>query len=199
MKKRSILFAAMLMVTFVLASCHGKNDDEQTYKDFVGTWGVEQLDYYNIDYAGAPIEISRETYYFTPGDMEGGLDLVFREDKTGEMRDRSIDTFYIELETTPVTYDTIINPDTTVYTYFDYSYDDEDAILYMNIQKDDILHTYKVYVSNFTKDSFTYRNEWRLNYIEEAKLVRVSDDTRAMGRKPEMLRPRKPGSVFSNR
>ena len=61
------------------------------------------------------------------------------------------------------------------------------------------MHTYKVYVSNFEKDSFTYRNEYRLNYIEEAKLVRVSDDTRAMGRKPEMLRPRKPGSVFSNR
>ena len=194
--KRIVLFAAALMVTIAMASCKDK-EDVQNYKEFVGTWGVEQLDYYNIDYAGAPIESSRETFYFTPGDMEGGIDLVFRDDKTGEMRDRSIDTFFLENENTHVVYDTIINPDTTVYSYFDYSYDAEESVLFMTMSSTQ--KTHRLRISNFSHSNFSYMNEYRTNFIEEAKLVRTSDNVRVQGRKNEMQRPRKTGSILSDR
>lgn len=192
--KRSILFAAILMTAFALASC-GHKDDDQSYKDFVGIWGVEQIDYYNIDYAGAPIESSRETYYFTPGDFDSGIELVFREDKTGEMRDHSLDTFYVELDTNPVTYDTIINPDSTVYTHYDYTYDAEESVMYMTMAS---THTYKMSISHFDHNTYTYINEYRLNYIEEAKLVRISEAAKTRGIKP-VQRPVKSGSFLSNR
>lgn len=194
--KRSILFAAILMTAFALASC-GHKDDDQSYKDFVGIWGVEQIDYYNIDYAGAPIESSRETYYFTPGDFDSGIELVFREDKTGEMRDHSLDTFFLENENTHVVYDTIINPDTTVYSYFDYSYDAEESVLFMTMSSTQ--KTHRLRISNFSHSNFSYMNEYRTNFIEEAKLVRTSDNARVQGRKNEMQRPRKTGSILSDR
>lgn len=184
------------MVTIAMVSCKGK-EDVQSYKEFVGTWGVEQLDYYNIDYAGAPIESSRETFYFTPGDMEGGIDLVFRDDKTGEMRDRSIDSFFLENENTHVVYDTIINPDTTIYSYFDYSYDEDEAVMYMTMAATQ--RTHRLRISKFDKNNFSYLNEYRTNFIEEAKLVRTSENARAVGRKNEAQRPRRTGSFFSNR
>lgn len=200
--KRLTVFAAILMVACAFVSCkgtdddHNENGDGHSFRDFIGVWGVKQIDYYNIDYAGNPIEASRETYCFTPGDMEGGIDLVFREDKTGEMRDRSLDTIIVKHETTPVTYDTIICPDTTLYTYFDYSYDAEEAVMYMNMET---VHTYKMRIVNLDKDSYTYLNEYRENYIEEAQLVRISNSAKALcGQKPTK-RSRKIGSFLSNR
>ena len=194
--KRLAIFAAVVMAVSVLSSCNHKDNDEHSYLDFVGIWGVERIDYYNIDYAGNPIEGSRETYYFTPGDMEGGIDLVFRSDKTGEMRDRSTDTIINKLDTDPVTYDTIICPDTTLYTYFDYSFDADDAILYMNMET---AHTYKMKITHLDEHTYTYVNEYRENYVEEAKMVRTSDEAKAVAGPKSTRRPHKSGSIFGNR
>ena len=77
----------MAMVAMLFASC-SKTD----FKSFIGTWGVEKIEYYNIDYAGNPIAASLETFTFDPNDTNNGIQLVFRTDKTGEMRDSAIDS-----------------------------------------------------------------------------------------------------------
>lgn len=193
--KRLTILAAVFMVVLSSISCTRKQKD--SYLDFVGVWGVKQIDYYNIDYAGNPIEASRETYYFTPGDMEGGIDLVFRSDKSGEMRDRSTDTIINKLDTTPVTYDTIICPDTTLYTYFDYSYDVSDAVMYMTMKPSQ--YTHKLTITNLEKDTYSYVNEYRDDYIEEAVLIRTSENAKAVSGKKSLKRPNKPGSFFGDR
>ena len=58
---------------------------ESAEKVFIGTWGVEKIDYYNIDYAGNPIVASIMTYAYDPNDISNGIQLVFREDNTGEI------------------------------------------------------------------------------------------------------------------
>ena len=85
--KRIALFTLCAMAAVMFTSC-GKDN----YKSFVGTWGVEKIEYYNIDYAGNPIAASMSTFNMVPGDQQSGIDLIFRENKTGEMRDRSQDT-----------------------------------------------------------------------------------------------------------
>ena len=54
--KKLTLFATIAVAAILFASCN-KID----YKSFVGTWGVEKIEYYNIDYAGNPIAASMET------------------------------------------------------------------------------------------------------------------------------------------
>ena len=126
--KRLSLFAVLLTVVISLASC---NHEGHSYEDFVGTWGVEHIEYYTIDYAGNPISNTITSMDFTLGDPKDGIDLVFRADKKGEMRDRSRDTIYdlISNDPEPV-YDTIYAPDTTLITKFSYSFD-----IFANINK----------------------------------------------------------------
>lgn len=193
--KRLTVLAAVLMVVLISTSCKRKNNE--SYLDFVGIWGVEQIDYYNIDYAGNPIEASRETYRFTPGDTESGIDLVFRSDKSGEMRDRSTDTIIKKLDTTPVTYDTIICPDTTLYSYFNYTYDVEDAILYMTMNPSQ--YTHRLHITHFDKNTYSYINEYRDDFVEEATLVRISENAKAVAGQKQTRRPNKPGSIFGDR
>lgn len=191
MKKLS-LFAFFVAFTMMFASC-GKDD----YKSFVGTWGVEQIDYYNIDYAGNPIENTIDTYYFTVGDPNGGIDLVFRNNKTGEMRDRSQDTLWLDYNEETQQYETIIVcPDTTLVTTFKYSYDKDESILYMNM---DYTHTFMMQISNLTDNSFNYVNEYESNYVEKAYLKRISNEARTMGEKKSSWRPRREGSFLSGR
>ena len=193
MKKLS-LFAFCMALTMMFASC-GK-DKKDGYKSFVGIWGVEKIEYYNIDYAGNPIENTIETFDFTPGDPDGGIDLVFRDNKTGEMRDRSQDTLWLDYNTETQQYDQIIIcPDTTLYTYFTFSYDEEESTLYMNM---DYTHTFLMKISNMTDDSFIYTNEYESNYVERAYLKRISNDTRAVAGK-KSWRPRREGSFLSGR
>lgn len=190
--KKLTVFTAMLMLVVVLASC-GKDN----YKSFIGTWGVERIDYYNIDYAGNPIEASVETFYFTPGDMNNGIDLVFREDKTGEMRDRSRDTLKFDYDTVSQTYQTIIVcPDTTLVTRFTFSYNADDGLLFMNLQT---LHPiiYQMRVKFYDDDTFVYENEYETDYVEKARLVRYSTETRGDKSKPVSMK-RHPKSLFSN-
>ena len=189
--KRLTLFVTLLTIVLGLFSC----SKDRTYKDFVGTWGVERLEYYNIDYAGNPIPGSLEVYEFPLGDAKDGIDLIFRSDKTGEMRDRSRDTIYNQISVDPVIYDTIINPDTTLVTYFTYSFDEEESTLFMMM---DYARTFSMKVSNFEDDSFVYYNEYDENYIEKAFLKRLNTKSLSKGAatKPT-FRPRRPKSFMS--
>ena len=179
------------------ASCSNKDED---YMVFVGTWGVKQIDYYNTDYWGNPIENTRETYHFTPGDTVNGIDLIFKSNRSGEMRDRSRDTLYIPVyeDGQIVDTNTIVCPDTILVTKFTYSYHKDDGILYMNMK---VSHpfTYMMKVPTITNESFTYINEYDNNYVEEALLARISDDARngKASRVKPVFRPRRKGSLLS--
>lgn len=192
--KRYKLFLALVVVALSFASCKDKEKEEtDDYMAFVGVWGVQQIDYYNIDYWGNPIENTRETYYFTPGDPNNGIDLVFRNDRSGEMRDRSRDTLYINDSTI------IICPDTTLVTRFTYSYHTDDSKLYMNME---VLHpfTYQLQITSLNSNSFTYTNEYDKDYVEEALLIRISDNAKGERNDKTLksaIRPRRKGSLLS--
>ena len=215
--KRILLFFIGLSMILGWTSC--RHDD---YQAFVGTWGAERIDYYNIDYAGAPIEAPIQTYLFTPGDPNNGLDLIFRNDRSGEMRDRSRDTINIPVYEGNEIVDTttIIRPDTTIVTKFTYSYHNDDALLYMNMetvvryydrttnndsfedQLEEVVrqYTYKMQIEMLTDESFVYVNEYDKDYVEKARLIRLSDEAPAKANrssKPVRL-PYKPGSLFGN-
>ena len=199
MKKLS-LFAFCVAFTMMFASC-GKDE----YKSFVGTWGVERIDYYNIDYAGNPITdengnyIDGEIINFPVGDPSNGIDLVFRDNKTGEMRDRSQDTIWTDWNQETHQYETIIVcPDTTLVTRFSYSYDADESVLYMNM---DYTHTFMMQISNLTANTFNYTNEYESNYVEKAYLKRLSNEANAKAEssKKNSWRPRREGSFLSGR
>lgn len=218
--KRIFLFFFALTMVFGWTSC-GNNDD---YMVFVGTWGVDQIDYYNIDFYGQPIESTRETYHFTPGDPDRGIDLIFRADRTGEMRDRSRDTIGVMVydeDNNPVDTVYVIKPDTTIVTKYTYSYHDDDALLYMNMEairrfyrrkmvndvaQDNLVeierrYTYKMHVELLTDESFIYENEYDVDYVEKARLIRLSNeapDGKAMRSSKPVCIPNKPGSMFGD-
>lgn len=137
---------------------------------FIGIWGVERIDYYSTDYSGNPIPETMETFYYTPGDLENGLDMVFWEDNTGELRDSSRDTLFIY---TGGYVDTIICPDTTLITGFSYAYHPEDSLLFVTTDTQHPI-TYRLFISIFTDDSFVYENEYNNHYVEKAYLRRLS-------------------------
>lgn len=193
MKRLTLIFALAAMM-FGFASC-GDNDD---YMVFVGTWGVETIEYYNIDVYGNPIDGSTETYHFTPGDTIDGIDLVFRNDRSGKMVDRSRDTLFYNYDANHIPQDTILCPDTVIVTDFTYSYHKDDQLLYMNME---VAHpfTYMMKVPYISDKSFTYINEYDKYYVEKAKLIRVSDSAKGekAGRIKPVSRPRREGSMLS--
>ena len=189
MKKLALItFCAFAALFF--ASC-GQNDD---YKAFVGTWGVEKIEYYNIDYAGNPIMSSMQTHIFDPEDIDNGIQLVFRADKTGEMRDSAVDTVWNDAHDSYV-----VNPDTTLVRRFDYSYDGRESILYMNIMYMEYIRTYKMQISNLTNDRFTYENEYWKDYMERAYMKRLSDTPSCKATRKHQKRPNMPGSLLGGR
>lgn len=195
--KRIILFFFALAMVLGWTSC-GKED----YMAFVGTWGVERIDYYNIDFYGQPIEATIRTYYFTPGDFDNGIELVFRDDRTGELRDHSRDTLYIPVyddDNTVIDTTILPCPDTTLITSFTYSYHKDDATLYMNMEVERPF-TYQMLIELLTKDSFTYINEYDKDYVEKAHLVRISDKSAAKATRStkSSTRQRYWGSMLSN-
>ena len=58
--KKLTLFV-MAFVALLFASC---NKNKTDYKSFVGTWGVEKIEYFNIDYYGHPISSSIESFNY---------------------------------------------------------------------------------------------------------------------------------------
>lgn len=137
---------------------------------FVGTWGVERIDYYNIDYAGNPILASMVTYEYNVFDMDNNIRLVFREDKTGEMLDSAIDSLIVGYDSNeePIF---IYCPDTVVVNSFTYLFDEADSVLYMNMEYG---RTFRLEIIDWTEESFIYENNYDQNYMEKAYLKRLS-------------------------
>ncbi len=173
--KKLTLFATLAIAALMFTSCNKTN-----YKTFVGTWGVEKIEYYNIDYAGNPIAGSMETYIYDPNDTGNGIHLVFREDKTGEMRDSAIDSVWLYNEETQE-YDTCIyRPDTVLVYTFTYTYDASESSLIMKTRYTypyEYMRTFMMKVSDITDNSFIYENEYDVNYVERAYLKRVNNAT----------------------
>ncbi|MBO4327791.1 MAG: hypothetical protein J5831_00090 [Bacteroidales bacterium] len=179
MKKTATILALMLIL-FSLASCgdpNNGNDDGQTYKDFIGVWGVEKIEYweYNIDYAGQPIAASYEKtgeFEYDVDDPDFGIQLVYNSDKTGEYRDFAIDSMWFKWNEEIQDYDVylvhpdegfdsvIYCPDTVLVSQYTYLYDDEDKALYMNM---DYLHTFKMQIVEFTENTFVSENRYKLD------------------------------------
>lgn len=193
--KKITVFALCAIAAMMFTSC-AKLDE----KSFVGTWGVEKIEYYNVDYAGNPISGSMSTFVMVPGDQQSGIDLIFREDMTGEMRDRSQDTIKLDYDEETDTYKTIIVcPDTTLVTKFTYSIDGRASVLYMNLTYP-VVRTYKMNILNMGKDSFVYENEYWKDYVEKAYMKRLSNSaSKSASRNSQPSRPRREGSLFSDR
>lgn len=196
--KKQTLFATLAIVALFFASCN-KND----YKSFVGIWGAERLEYYNIDYAGNPIVASLVVHNYDPNDTNNGIHLIFRKDRTGEMRDSAIDTVLTDWNDATQTYDSyIVNPDTVLVYPFTYSYDKFESILFLTIKYSypyEYMRTYQMKVSNFTNNSFIYENEYDINYMEKAYLKRVSDTPSKSANRRTTKHPHKPGSFLGGR
>ena len=166
------------------------------YKSFVGTWGVEKIEYYNIDYAGNPIPASMEIYEFDPEDFDNGVHLIFREDRTGEMRDSAIDSLAVYDEDSQTVDHYIYCPDTVVVTKFTYSYDKSDRTLYMNLET---MRTFRLQIQEMTADAFTYEDEYRVDYMEKAYMKRVSETPIKSASRKVTKHPFKLGSLIGDR
>ena len=139
----------------------------------VGTWGVEKVEYYNIDYAGNPISASLSSFEYDPASIDNGIQLIFREDQTGEMRNSAIDTLWADYNEETGMYETVIPcADTVLITPFSCSYNAADAILYMNMEDGRV---FRLTIKSWTDNSFIYECEYCLNYIEKAYLKRIAD------------------------
>ena len=170
--KKLTLFATLAIAALMFTSCN-KTD----YKSFVGTWGVEKIEYYNIDFAGNPIAGSMETHIYDPNDTCNGIHLVFRENKTGEMRDSAIDTVWLYNEETEEYDSYIYRPDTVMVYTFTYTYDASESSLIMKTRYTypyEYMRTFMMKVSDITDNSFIYENEYDVNFVERAYLKRVS-------------------------
>lgn len=191
--KRLTLWATLAFTAMLFTSC--RKEDEKDFS-FIGTWGVEKIEYYNIDYAGNPINASLVSHVFDPNDTDNGIHLIFREDKTGEMRDSAVDTVWYENETTGET-DYVVNPDTVLVTKFTYSFDKSDHSLYMNME--DLARPYRLHIEDKTDNSFTYENEYYTDYVEKAYLKRISETPTKSTRRQAVNHPHKPGSFLGGR
>ena len=186
---------AIAILVLMLVSCNKYN-----YKSFVGTWGVEKIEYYNTDYAGQPIAATIETFSFDPDDINDGIQLIFREDKSGEMRDNNVDTIWCDFnEETGVYGSYIVNPDTTVMYPFTCSFDESEHIMYMNMVYATDLKTFKMQIENLTTNSFIYENEYHKNYVEKAYMKRLSKTPSKSASKSSVKRPHKLESVLGGR
>lgn len=180
MKKFSFI-AVMMLLAFSLGSCQDpqNNEDEggQTYRNFIGVWGVEKIEYweYNIDYAGNPIAASYEKtseFEYDVEDPSYGIQLVYNSDKTGEYRDFAIDSMWFKWNESIQDYDmylvrpdegydsVIYCPDTILVSRYTYLYDDEDKALYMNM---DYLRTFKMEIVELTDSTFLSENRYQLD------------------------------------
>lgn len=186
--KKQFLVCSLLALAIGMMSC-GKTEVDR----LIGHWGLEHLEYYNIDYYGHPITSTIESYDFIPGDMENGIDMVFYNNKRGEWRDRDMDTFYIKISSNPVTYDTIINPDTTVVRKFTYSYDEDLQALYL---RDSDAETFMLKIETLNDNTFIYTNEFRVNKVERAVLKRLDDSKVKSSKKPSTYVPFREGALF---
>ena len=187
---KKLTFLTMMAIAALLFTSCSKNE----YKSFFGTWGVEKIEYYNIDYAGNPIAASLESFTFDPNDTNNGIHLVFRADKTGEMRDSAVDSV-LKVQDGDTVY--VHCPDTVIVTKFTYSYDKKDQSLYMNMSNS--ARPFRLQIENLTDDSFTYENEYGIDYMEKAYLKRISKSTKSASRNKPVHPHKGPGALFGDR
>ena len=187
---KKLTFLTMMVLAAVMFTSCTKND----YKSFIGIWGVERIEYYNTDYAGNPIAGSLETFTYDPNDTDNGIHLIFKADKTGEMRDSAIDSLEIVQDDETIY---IQCSDTVLVTTFTYSYDKSDNSLYMNM--DNSARPFRLQIESLTSDSFIYENEYGTDYVEKAYLKRISKTTKLTNRNKPAHPHNRPGSVFGSR
>lgn len=187
---KKLTYLTMMAIAALLFTSCTKTD----YKSFIGTWGVEKIEYYNIDYAGNPIAASLETFTYDPNDTTNGIHLIFKANKSGEMRDSAIDSLPRVQDG-----DTIYFPcsDTVVVTRFTYSYDKSDHSLYMNMSNS--ARPFRLQIEDLTSDSFIYENEYGTNYMEKAYMKRVSKTSKSSSRNVPSHPHKRPGSLFGSR
>ena len=197
MKKIEVCILCAVMA-LVATSCGKKS-----YKSFVGTWGVERIEYYQVDDMGLPIANTTTTYTYVPGDKDNGIELIFRNNKTGEMRDSAIDTLWMNWNDSTQVYDSYIYcPDTTLVNKFTYSYDESESVLYMKM---DYATTFSMTISNLTSDAFSYENEYGRDketgnlLMEKADLKKIDSSTSKTTRSHSNGHPVKPGSLLGGR
>lgn len=203
MKKIALMISCAIAAWF-FSSCQRVNSP------FVGTWGVERIEYetYNTDWQGNPIESSMMSYTvpYDPQDIDNGIQLVFNADKTGEMRDSDVDTVWYDWNPEAGAYESyIVNSDTTLVTKFTYSYDKEASILYMNMKYEEGPRTFMTTILSLSSNEFSYENFYDKDndnrvYIERAYLKRLSNNaSKSSSRKAKQHRPMMPGSMLSGR
>lgn len=195
--KKLKLMAMVAFAALLFTSCH-----KMDYKSFVGTWGVEKIEYYNIDYAGNPIAGSLSSFEYDPYDADNSIRLVFKDDQTGEMRDSAIDTIWTDQNEQTGEFETVIVcPDTVLVTTFTCSYDKNDESLFMIMEDDP--RPYRMRIVDFNKDSFVYENEYGTDYVEKAYLKRISKSstksTKSANHKPVSHPHNRPGSLFGRK
>ncbi|MBR4391909.1 MAG: hypothetical protein IKT08_07390 [Bacteroidales bacterium] len=188
--RKSILVLIVATLFFGMSACKKSSSSL-----LLGTWGLERVEYYYIDFYGQPIESTIEAYDYVPGDMDNGIDLVFKDGKKGEWRDRDVDTIYVKISENPVVFDTIINPDTTIVTPFSYSIDDDQSALYIKTSN---AETFMLDIEELSEDVFIYSNEYKVNYVEHAILKRVNSSNKTKSTERPQRVPRKPGSFISH-
>lgn len=184
--KKLAFYAVSAIAVLLLSSC-GKN----TYKSFVGTWGVEKIEYYNIDFNGNPIPESLETFIYDPNDYDNSIRLSYKSNKTGEMRDSAWDSIYSEVDSAYIQC-----PDTVFLSTFTYSYDRKEAVLYMNMSNS---HTFKLNIKDLGKNSYIYENEYLENRVEKGYLTRLSKKPSKSSSRQKVAHPHHPGSFLGDR
>lgn len=194
MKKTSLLFA-LIAILFGFYSCNPDKKNIQ-YKDMVGTWGAEKIQYYNTDYWGNPIASSIVTYTLDPYDADNSIRLVFNSNRTGAFLDSNVDTVWYNFNSETGLYESyVVNPDTILVHNFTCSFDTEDQALYLNMEESAII--YKLDITEFEDNFFVFEEEYGKDYVEKAFMRRITDTNekgRTSGTKTRV--PRKPGSLF---
>ena len=80
---------------------------------------------------------------------------------------------------------------------FTYLYDDEDSTLYLNM---DYARTFKMNIQEITDSTFIYTNEYYVDYIERAYLVRLpSSKSASPAKRSSGKRPVRPGALLGGR
>ena len=88
-----------------------------------------------------------------------------------------------------------------VYT-FTYSYDEQESALWMKMKYTypiEDLRTFMVKVSDLTDNSFSYENEYNINYVEKAYLKRVSNAPSKTSDREAVRHPNHQGSFLGSR
>ena len=162
MKTKNILFVALIVLLAGMGSCK-KDHDIPTGKvfnandfdfDIVGTWGLEKTENYSIDNAGNPVG-SISSHEYDPNDNDNGIQMVFREDNTGEMYDKT-------------------SSNSTIVIALTYSYVND--TLFLDIDYGTETNTFNCLIIEKTNESFVFENKYAQNRMEKAYFKRLSHD-----------------------